>query len=385
MNAQVKIIKTATVALSLDLLLKGQLKFLNKHFTTIALSGNDAHLDTVAKREGVKTISVGMVRPISLFKDILSLIQLYRVFCKEKPTIVHSITPKAGLLSMIAAYFAKVPIRVHTFTGLIFPYKKGILKKLLVFTDRLLCQCATHVFAEGQGVKNDLLAFNITNKPLSIIANGNINGIDTAYFNPNHFTEEQKQNIRTSLNIPQDAFVYVFVGRLVADKGINELVEAFLALSNQAQIVLLLVGPQEPSLDPLKKDTLQKIEQSKNIISIGFQQEVRSFFAIGNTFVFPSYREGFPNVVLQAGAMGLPAIVTNINGSNEIIKHLYNGLIIPVKNREALKLAMLTLFQDKTLHTQLAKNARPIIEEKFKQETVWEALLKNYNTLIANV
>ncbi len=378
-----KIIRTSTIALSLNVLLKGQLRFLNSYFTVIALSGKDANLIEVAQREDVKTISVSISRPIRLFKDITSLINLYLVFKKEKPQLVHSITPKAGLLTMIAAYFAKVPVRVHSFTGLIFPSKTGVFQKLLIAMDKLLCYFATHIYPEGEGVKKDLLAYSITKKPLQIIANGNINGIDTTYFNANKFTNSENTTLKKNLNIQPTDFVYIFVGRLVKDKGINELVEAFVQL-NKAHVKLLLVGPLEQELDPLAPKTLQKIKDSEHIITTGYQTDVRPYFAISNALVFPSYREGFPNVVMQAGAMGLPSIVSNINGCNEIISEAKNGLIIPSKNSDKLYVAMSKLVADKSLYKKLASNARNMITERYEQKLVWNAILQEYNNLLKN-
>ena len=314
-----KLIRTSTVPISLDYLLKGQLSFLQNHYEVIAVSGNGIHLEEVACREKVRIIGLEMQRNISPLKDLVSLWNLYVLFKTEKPLIVHSITPKAGLLSMVAGFFAGVPIRIHTFTGLIFPSKSGIIKQLLIAMDKVLCCFATHIYPEGNGVKQDLINFGITNKPLKVIANGNVNGIDTAFFNKNQLSESALQGLKASLGIKPNDFVFIFVGRLVGDKGINELIAAFKKFDAKDTVKLLLVGPFEQELDPLSVKTLHEINANKNIISVGFQKEVRSYFAIADALVFPSYREGFPNVVLQAGAMNLPCIVTDINGSNEII------------------------------------------------------------------
>jgi glycosyltransferase involved in cell wall biosynthesis len=379
-----KIIRTSTVALSLDVLLKGQLEYLNEYYEIIAVSGEDKNLETVRNREKVKTISVSMERNISILQDLNSLLNLYRVFKAEKPQIVHSITPKAGLLSMTAAYFAKVPIRMHTFTGLVFPYKTGRFQKLLIIMDKVLCKFATHIFPEGKGVMQDLQKYKITKKPLKIIANGNVNGIDVAHYNSDHFTEKQKTELRQSLKISEDSLVFVFVGRLVTDKGINELVEAFSTLQKEVSknINLLLVGPFEDKLDPLKAHTKKEMEQNNAIITVGYQNDVRPFFAISDVLAFPSYREGFPNVVLQAGAMGLPSIVTDISGSNEIILQGINGLIIPKKSTFALQKEMQNLLNDKVLLKQLKTNARKQITNRFKQEVVFEAILKEYEDIL---
>ncbi len=389
-----KLIRTSTVSISLDYLLKGQLDFLQKNYEVLAVSGQDEHLETVAQRERVNTQSLVMQRNISPLQDLKSLWQLYWLFKKEKPLIVHSITPKAGLLSMMAANLAQVPIRIHTFTGLIFPFKSGIVKQVLLLMDRVLCRCATAVYPEGQGVRQDLIHYKITNKPLKVLANGNVNGIDLDYFNPSLFSKEQKQTTRNSLGIATDEFVFVFVGRLVGDKGINELVAAFELLyksnnqqptTNNQKLKLLLVGSFESELDALQPETLQIINTNKKIISVGFQKDVRPYLAISDCLVFPSYREGFPNVVLQAGAMGLPSIVTDISGCNEIIIDGKNGYIIPVKNIQAVLEAMQKIISDSFFRAYFQENARPMIVSRYEQSVVWEAILEEYRRLENNV
>jgi len=379
-----KLFRISTVPISLNILLKGQLRYLNQFYTVTAISGEGLDMQTVIQREKVKTNNIEMAREIAPLQDLRSLYSLYRYFKQEKPDIIHSITPKAGLLSMIAGKLAGVPIRMHTFTGLIFPTRSGLMQKLLIQMDRLLCSCATHIYPEGQGVKKDLLAYQITSKPLKVIANGNVNGIDTAYFDRTHFPKDQQQKLRTQLGIQPDDFVFIFVGRLVGDKGINELVAAFKNLTStplsDRNRKLLLVGPLETELDPLQPTTLEEIEYNENIISVGYQEDVRPYFALADALVFPSYREGFPNVVLQAGAMELPAIVSNINGCNEIIIEGENGLIIPVKNRTDLQEAMLKLATDQTLYDHLKINARYRIVKNYEQTVVWQAILEEYRT-----
>jgi len=383
MQTKPKLLRTATVATSLDILLKGQLRFLHDHFEVKAISGQDNHLTNVKNREGVEVIDIPMSRQISLWNDLVSLYKLYVTFLKEKPQIVHSITPKAGLLSMIAAWLAGVPIRMHTFTGLVFPTQTGWMQKLLVKMDQLLCYMATHVYPEGEGVKKDLLAFNITKKPLEILANGNISGIDTTFFDSTNTPNSQIEAIQKEWNIQENDFIFIYVGRLVGDKGINELIAAFTEINTHNKTAkLLLVGPYEHELDPLTETTLDAIYENTNIITTGFQEDIRPFLAISDVFVFPSYREGFPNVVMQAGAMGLPSIVTDINGSNEIIQHNHNGSIIPPKDTTALTDAMQQLIDNPTLRQSLAQNARPSITSRYEQQVVWDALLAEYQMLI---
>ncbi|MEC3875085.1 glycosyltransferase family 4 protein [Chryseobacterium salviniae] len=381
-----KVIRTSTIPLSLNVLLKGQLKFLNGFFEIVGISSEGELLDEVRQREGIKTISINMERGISPVKDLVSLFRLYHILKSEKPAIVHSITPKAGLLTMLAGKMAGVPIRMHTFTGLIFPTRKGLVQKVLINMDRLLCSAATNIYPEGQGVKKDLIDYKITSKPLKVIANGNVNGIDLDYFSPGTISEAQKEQLKKQLNISESDFVFVFVGRLVGDKGINELVNAFSQINKNADsskpVKLLLIGPLEEHLDPLQPETIEEIKNNPDILDLGFQKDVRPYFAISDALVFPSYREGFPNVVMQAGAMGLPSIVSDINGCNEIIVEGQNGMIIPVKNSQKLKNAMETLLSDTDLYHQLKKNSRPMIESRYEQSVIWNELLKEYKTLL---
>ncbi|WP_254528753.1 MULTISPECIES: glycosyltransferase family 4 protein [unclassified Sphingobacterium] len=377
----IKIIRTSTVPESLYLLLKGQLKYLSSYFDVVAISSDGELLAKTSLREEVKVVPVEMSRGINIFKDVISLIQLYYRFRKEKPIIVHSITPKAGLLSMLAAKMAGVPIRVHTFTGLVFPSKKGILKLILIYMDKLLCWAATNVYPEGNGVKEDLVKYLITLKPLRVLGNGNVNGINLDFFNPSLFSNLDNANLRKSLLIDDDDFVFVFVGRLVSDKGVNELVQAFSEL-NLFKTKLLLVGKEEEKLDPLHAETKIVIDNNPNIIKLGFQNDVRPYYAISNVLVFPSYREGFPNVVIQAGAMGLPSIVTDINGNNEIIKHRENGIIIPVKDKGEVLKSMKLIMEDKVLCQYLTLNARKLVSERYEQNYVWDCLLKEYKELL---
>lgn len=380
-----KLFRISTVPVSLNILLKGQLRYLNQFFDVTAISGTGEELHEVEIREGVKTQVIEMERKISPMKDLISLYYLYQYFKKEKPDIIHSITPKAGLLSMIAGKAAGVPVRMHTFTGLIFPSRKGLFKIILIQMDRLLCFCATHIFPEGKGVQGDLIHYGITRKPLKIIANGNVNGIDTLYYSSHQVSPIQQQKLKIQLGIGERDFVFIFAGRLVKDKGINELVAAFEALSERErgsetirpQAKLLLVGPLEQDLDPLYAETLEEIANNPHIVSVGFQEEVRPYFAISNALVFPSYREGFPNVVLQAGSMGLPSIVTDISGCNEIIQHGCNGLIVPPKEVGSLRIAMEQVLHNPSLYEALKSKSQERILP-YEQKAVWEALLAEY-------
>lgn len=376
MTKKIKIIRTATVAMSLNILLKGQLKFLNEEFEVVAVSGQDAHLNEVENRENVKTLSLKMERKIHLINDFISLIKMCGLLKREKPQIVHSITPKAGLITMLAAKIIGVPVRIHTFTGLVFPSRNGFLKQILIWMDKLICYCATDVIAEGNGVKQDLIKFKISSKPIEIIANGNVNGVDLNYYSA-EIIQSNIKKIKSELNLEND-FVFVFVGRITKEKGIEELILAFEKLNLiYNNVSLLLIGDFEDK-HLLNKKVINEIVNNPKIISLGFKDDIRPYVALSNILVLPSYREGFPNVVLQASALGIPSIVTDINGSNEIIKNGINGYICQSKDINSLFEKIELAVKNKIHLKLLGENAKLEVCKKFSNQLVWQELLKFY-------
>lgn len=375
-----KLIRISTVPVSLNTFLRGQLKKMAERYDVVAVSSPGAALCELAEREGVRTVEVPMERHISLIKDFVSLCRLIRLFAKERPDIVHSMTPKAGLLAMVAAWLTRVPVRIHTFTGLVFPTAHGLMQRLLMLMDGITCFCATYVNPEGHGVANDLRRFHVTQKPLHVIANGNVRGIDLTHYDRTPEVAADADKLRKAGH-----FTFCFVGRLVSDKGINELVQAFIRLHEQHEDVrLLLVGGFEEKLDPLKPETMKTISESPAITNMGVQKDVRPYLTASDAFVFPSYREGFPNVVLEAGAMGLPSIVTDINGCNEIIIEGENGTIIPSKDCDALYAAMKRFYEHRDDEVkQMAAHARPIIASRYEQSMIFAALMKTYEEVTA--
>lgn len=371
-----KLIRLTTADISLNLLLKGQLRFLNQYFEVVGVSSDTGLLKGVGEREGIRTIAVPMHREIALGADIVCLWKLYRLFRRERPDILHSNTPKGSLLAMIAGWLARVPVRIYLVTGLRYQGASGMLRWVLRTMERLTCRFATKVIPEGNGVKQVLIADHITQKPLEILHYGNINGLDTSYFSPNVALRAQQ---RERLGFSDEDFVFIFIGRIVKDKGMNELAWAMRQLvSNHPHARLLLVGPFESELDPLEGDNEQFFREHSSVAYVGYQADVRPFLAAADALVFPSYREGFPNVVLQAGAMGLPSIVTDINGCNEVITDGVNGRIIQPRDREAL-LQMMSLFVEDAAHVSaMAEKARGVICERYDQRDVWQALLEMY-------
>lgn len=380
-----KIIRITTVPMSLGGLLTGQLRYMSNHYEIIGISSDgDGTLNKNGEQEGIRVIPVEMTRTITPFRDLRAIWQLYNILKKERPFIVHTHTPKAGTVGMIAAYFAGVPHRLHTIAGLPLLEAKGIKRKILDLVEKLTYSCATMIYPNSFGMMDIILENKYTtSSKLKVIGNGSSNGIDTDRFDPKVVSQASKESLRTSLGISKNDFVYVFVGRMVTDKGVNELVRTFSKLTVRIKNTkLVLVGPHEKSLDPLLEETENLISTNPNILEVGHQNDVKPFFAIADVLAFPSYREGFPNVVMQAGAMGIPSIVSDINGCNEIIQEGINGHIVPAKDEISLYDSMLSIYNKKQEGFVFnANEIRELIKKRYQRSTIWEALLNEYNSL----
>lgn len=380
-----KLIRVTTVSGSFETLLSGQLEFMSDRFDVVCISSsNNGRLERYAKSQGVRSIAVHLTRSISPIQDLVALWNLYWVFRKEKPDIVHTHTPKAGTIGMLAAYLANVKNRMHTIAGLPLLEATGFKRVILNIVEKMTYRFATKIYPNSFGLKDIVLKEKFTSEnKLEVLGNGSSNGINLSHFNPDTVDEALKNELKQSLDIAKDDFVFVFVGRMVRDKGIIELIDAFEKVSRDNNSVkLLLVGAYEQDLDPLPKSTLEKIEHGPQIIQVGWQTDIRPYLSISNALVFPSYREGFPNVVMQAGAMGIPSIVSDINGCNEIILENINGHIIPVKDTQALIQAMYIIRNSVQNDSSFDKETiRKMIADRYDQQKIWRLLLDEYKTL----
>jgi glycosyltransferase involved in cell wall biosynthesis len=380
-----RLLRITTVPISLKLLLAGQPRFFMAHgFDVLTVSADGPEVERL-KKDGVAHLSVPMTRRITPLNDFISLLRLIGVIRKFRPQIVHTHTPKAGLLGMLAAYICRVPVRMHTVAGLPLMEAKGWKRKLLMLTEKITYTCATNVYPNSTGLK-DFIEDNVsTNTPIKIIGKGSTNGIDTSFFSKTTEIDEEGKALRLKFGFKPDNIVFSFVGRIVKDKGIGELLTAFRTLKSTAigeSLKLLLIGPFEQDLDPLDKNDYEFLHQHPDIVLAGFQHDIRPFVAASDIFVFPSYREGFPNVVMQACCLEVPCIVSDINGCNEIISREQTGLIVPTKDATALAAAMHRLATDSVLRNTFAGKTRRFVVENFDQQFVWGELLKEYERLL---
>ena len=367
--------------ISLNLLLKGQLKFFKENgFKVYTASADGQEIKDIKEREQVAHFILPYTRIISPFAELRALLLTFKLIKKLNPDIVHTHTPKAGLLGMIAAKLANVPHRLHTVAGMPLMEAKGINRRILQFTEKFTYRMATAVYPNSYNLKKWIEShLRPKNAKIKVIGQGSSNGIDTTFFRRTRLILEQAKDIRKKLKITNSTTVLVFVGRLVRDKGVNELVDVFDTLGEAAH--LILVGDFEDHREPLEETTKQRIFRYENIHHVGFQRDIRAYLCAGDIFVFPSYREGFPNVVLQACSMELPCLVTDINGCNEIVKNEFNGLFVTPKDTVSLERQLLRLIQDGQLRRKLSGQAR-LVALKYDQQEYWNALLAEYRSIL---
>lgn len=388
MGGSKKIIRMTTIPASMKGLLQNQLKFMSQHgYEMVALSSDDPCFDEMLHEQGdIRGIRVNMERHTSIKKDLKALFQIYKIFRKEKPFIVHTHTPKAGLLGMLAAKLAGVPHRLHTTAGLPLLVYSGLYRKVLDVMEQLTNACATQVFPNSFNMMKTMEELHLcSSKKMRVIGNGSSNGIDTNHFSIERTIEDtgkDRNTWRKDLGLKDDNFAFVFVGRIVKDKGINELVDCMRRLvPNHLNCRLIMVGPYESKLDPIAPENVAFFKNDKSAIFMDWQKDVRPFMMAADALVFPSYREGFPNVVMQAGAMGLPSIVTNINGCNEIIIDGENGRIIPAKDVDALYNMMEWFINNPVEVKNMANKSREMIVTRYDRQVIWNEILKMYNGL----
>lgn len=360
------------------LFFKGQINVLKNLFDITLVSSAGEQLGQIASIHKVDKCAIEIEREISILKDFKSLFSLITFFYKQKPFVVLANSPKASLLSIIAAYLTNVPHRIYYVHGLRYQTTKGFKRKLLMFMERITCLLATEVIAVSYGMKKILLEDRITRKDISIIWNGSVNGVDTDFFNRDKVEDIYVKNIS-----PND-FVFGFIGRIVKDKGIEELINVFKKIKNIHNNIKLLILGEIELHNSISKSTQEYILTDKDIIYVGRQSDVRPFIKKMNILVLPTHREGFGMVVIEAGAMEVPAIVTNIDGCSETIEDNKTGLLINLKDESDLYSKMLSAIENKNLCTTLGKNARERISKMYNQKQLWEEVYKFYSNKILN-
>lgn len=379
-----KLVRITTVPVSLQLLLKGQMRFMKENgFDVTMISSEGTEVSSLVEQEQCRHRVVNMTRKITPVKDLIALIRLTMLLRKIRPDIVHTHTPKAGLLGMWAAWFAGVPVRLHTIAGLPWVETKGWKRKLLKTVEQLTAMPANAIFPNSFVQREFMEREGIASGKLKVLGAGSSNGINSTHYSRTPEMMMQATNLKKQSGANENTFIWIFVGRMVKDKGIGELLDAFTNILQQyPEDQLWLLGNEEPELDPLNEQQLHILHHHPQVKWWGFQKDIRPYLAASKVLVFPSYREGFPNVPLQAACMDLALILSDINGCNEIVQSGKDGILVPVKDASALFQAMLQLRSDEKLLEQFSKTINEKIKTGYDQTNLWNIILREYQNRI---
>lgn len=380
LRAKPRLIVVATVSHVFSTFLAGQPAVLSRDFAVTLVAQPGIELESVGRAENVDTRGIPMTRQITPLRDLRALWSLYKLFRLIRPNIVQSYTPKAGLLAMIAARLARVPVRVHGVIGMPLMEATGWRLEVLRAAELATYASATSLTCNSHRLR-EWMHESLTRRQVQVLGQGSINGIDTNRFAPP--TVDQRVENRNRWGLATENCVYLFAGRMVKEKGLDELVAAFEVLLRTApQSRLLLVGDFDENGDAVSPETRASIVSNVAIVWTGWLADVLPAYGAADVFVLPSYREGMPNALLEAASVGLPVIATDINGCNEIVEPGHTGLLVRPKDAASLTTAMLALSAS-DVRAAMGHNARDRIVADFEHATFCDRLVRFYNEVLA--
>ncbi len=379
-QATARLVHVLTVAMTLRFF-RGQVQFMKSHgFDLEVVAAPDPELDAFGEQEQVDTWPLPMSRRIAPHEDLHLVYRLYRHLLAARPHIVHGHTPKGGLVAMIAAWLARVPVRIYHVRGLPFETAAGWQRVLLRSTERVSCALASHVLCNSASNRDVLVREGICPaEKVQVLGHGSSNGVDAlGRFDPAQRTPAEVSALRDALGIPEKGQVVGFVGRLVRDKGIIELARAWQGLRQQfADLHLVLVGPFE-SRDAVPAKVRAALERDPRVHLTGFVEDAAAFYPLFDVLAFPSHREGFPNVLLEAAAMEVPVVAAWASGSIDAVCDGETGVLVPVADANALQAALARYLVDPMLRQYHGRAARARVLEYYQPQHIWEALVNVY-------
>ncbi len=381
--ASIRIVHVTTVPMSL-MFLRGQIAHMKQRgFEVIAVSSPGAELQRFGAEQDIEVVGVEMPRAITPLRDARALIELTRTLRRLRPTIVHAHTPKGGLLGMLGAALAGVPVRVYHMRGLPMLTARGARRTLLSLTERVSCRAAHQVISVSTSIKDIAVAEQLCPPAkITTLGAGSGNGVDATRFDPRRHAMARAAT-RETYGIPSDALVVGFVGRLVQDKGVVELVDAALQLfAPYPNLHLMLVGMLEER-DAIPGHIREQLHQNPRIHWRGEDWDTPPLYAAMDLVALPTYREGFPNVPLEAAAMKLPVVATDIPGCRDAILDGMTGTLVPPRDSAALAVALRRYIDDEGLRVRHGEAARVRVLQQFTQHAIWNALRETYDTLVA--
>jgi glycosyltransferase involved in cell wall biosynthesis len=373
-----------TVPFTFDTLLREQLSYLTQQGMDITLvSSPGAVLEEIGKSLHLSYHPIPMARKPEPWSDLLSLRALTRLLRHERFDIVHSSTPKIGLLTALAGTLARVPVRIHTFTGQVWVGMQGLSRRIMRQCDWIIGHLDTHCYADSASQRTFLVNQRlVAASRISLLGAGSISGVNLERFNPGVFGGDRADAQKRELGVSEQSLIILFVGRLTKDKGIRELVSAFRMLQiEKKDVELILVGPFEPERDPLPRETLYELAHNPRIHVVGFSHEPEKYMATADVFCLPSYREGFGSVVIEAGAMGVPAVVSRVVGLVDAVVDGETGLLVPAKEVDFLRGALMKLLSSPEIRRRMGCAARERAVRDFDSRIINHLVFEEYKRL----
>lgn len=382
---KVRIVYVVTVPLSALALLRGQLRYMREHGMEVFLvSSPGEEMGAVVEAEGVEAVKVPMVREISPLQDLVSLWRMYRVFKDLKPDVVNAGTPKAGLLGMLAARAARVPVRVYTLRGLRLETLDGVKRLVTSLTEKLASACASRVVSVSESLRQAYIGRGlVAPSKVTVLGEGSSNGLDVTRFLPMEENLLRAGELRERMEIPEDAPVVGFVGRFTRDKGVLELLDASEeVLGTVPEARFLLLGRFEEG-DPIPRDEARRLEKHPRVLRPGFVTDTAPYYHLMSVLAFPSRREGFPNVPLEAASAGVPTVGFAVTGTVDAVVDGETGLLVRDGDPDALSAALIRLLKDDSLRGRMGEAARAWATKGFSNERVWRGWLDLYENELA--
>lgn len=380
----IRLVYIATSPLFLNFF-RGQITYLRERGIEVSIICSPGELlEAFMHKEQVPGYGVEMPRRITPFRDVIALIQLVRILRKVRSHIVHANTPKGGLLGMISAWLCRVPVRIYHIRGLPFLTASGWKRRVLRWSEKIACRLAHSVLCVSHSVRQIVVQDGLcAEDKIRVLASGSGQGVDAdGRFNPARFSEEAQRTLRSVLHIPDEATVIGYVGRVVRDKGMEELAEAWTQLRERyPDLHLLLVGDYEPQ-DPVPDPVRRLFSDDPRVILTGWVSDTAPYYALMDVLVLPSYREGFPNTPLEASAMCVPVVATRIPGCVDAVVDNLTGVLVPVRDAQALAEAIDRYIRHPDLRLQHGRAGRERVLRDFRQEVLRQALYEHYHSLM---